>query len=965
MKAAKIYGLALIGTMFGFDVAAMPDYGMADALYNYARAGNEEALARMKRSGYSLDTTDAQGNTPLCKALIKKDSYAYNLLRKAGADVTHPCVKRLEAAIKPVKSNFLAWNIGPTTYVGAAALIGGTVAIAASSSGGSDDDENGGEKPGGGDNPGGGDGPEGGPGGDTGDDTEGLQKPEFFETDEYKAGGFLSQIGASEAYSKFYKLDENNNLVSKLAKVEVGVVDSGVYGGNFEFSGKDVQGFNYDYGPCSKSGNSTNCWEWKSEYSDEQGRRYENVVVLTLESGEVYITRIGENGTKEEYDQWASQYKNGYDWNEASQEDNPFYPGEGNGDWHGTHVAGIIAANKDENGMHGVAFENAQLRVVRWDLMSSFEDPVRELIDTGAEVINFSLGIDSTPDLNASTIAENINLLKNGDYLDAFRYQAETSNVVFVFSAGNESQDNPGILNGIPLLDEFKDSLKNLFVTVVSVDSNNNISDFSNRCGAAQNYCIAAPGENIVSTLPGEDSYGSSDGTSMAAPVVTGSIAFLMGAYEYMSSQEIVQLIFETATDLGDPGVDAIYGHGLINLAEAVKPQGEQQIPETNSVDGKSVSFRATSMSVPAVFRSAMLKRMPSAVVTLDKYKRPYAMPMTSIVSATHSGDRNFKNDLFAFSRYQPKKTVQASEGLSFAYAPAALKTSANGLGLMQVEFKDEKNVTGFYYTENTSYNHDSFYEKTLSNPFLAMNSAYGFYNRYSPSSDWDVSMGFSVGENGLYDGSLDEHDRDFDNQAYGFDSSVSYRLSKNVSFGVISGMLYEDSAMLGLNGTGGFDVSDSSTYFAGVSVNWQPMRNLYLSGVYYQGITDAGNMASNLIQTGSLRSDSFALDAHYMYNKTDVVGFQVSSPLRIYRGTAKFDLPVGRDNKTDTVYRERYSASLKPDAREYKFSLYHDRSINEDMSFKTQFDMRLNPEHQKDAETDYRVMFGFSWTFN
>lgn len=34
-------------------------------------------------------------------------------------------------------------------------------------------------------------------------------------------------------------------------------------------------------------------------------------------------------------------------------------------------------------------------------------------------------------------------------------------------------------------------------------------------------------------------------------------------------------------------------------------------------------------------------------------------------------------------------------------------------------------------------------------------------------------------------------------------------------------------------------------------------------------------------------------------------------------------------------------------------------------MNFKAQFDMRLNPDHQKDAETDYRVMFGFNWTFN
>lgn len=66
-------------------------------------------------------------------------------------------------------------------------------------------------------------------------------------------------------------------------------------------------------------------------------------------------------------------------------------------------------------------------------------------------------------------------------------------------------------------------------------------------------------------------------------------------------------------------------------------------------------------------------------------------------------------------------------------------------------------------------------------------------------------------------------------------------------------------------------------------------------------------------MQTSRLVSDSFALDGHYRYNKTDVVGLQISSPLRIYKGTAAFDLPVGRDNYSDEVYRERFNAGLKP----------------------------------------------------
>lgn len=88
----------------------------------------------------------------------------------------------------------------------------------------------------------------------------------------------------------------------------------------------------------------------------------------------------------------------------------------------------------------------------------------------------------------------------------------------FVFSAGNESQAQPGVTNGIPLLDEFKESLDGLFVTVVALDKDNKLADYSNACGVAQNYCIAAPGNDVWSPINQDDMIGQMSGTSMAAP---------------------------------------------------------------------------------------------------------------------------------------------------------------------------------------------------------------------------------------------------------------------------------------------------------------------------------------------------------------------------------------------------------------------------------------------------------------
>ena len=944
VRKGWLYVLAAVLCTTQSVYAATAHENLALSVYNHAHYRNRLALERLKRNGYSLDAVDAEGNTALCIAMLRKDEAAYGLLRQLGANISHACVKRLEVAKRPVDSKLLAWNIGPTTYLGAAVLTGGILAAASSGGGGGSDDdpviENPSEE-----NP---------------EDVITPMSAADFETEEYAGGNFLPQINASAAYARYYSHNNTQGtLVSSLDYVAVGVIDTGVYGAHPAFEGKDIVGVNYDYGPC-RNGDSTNCWRWDADNKK---------AVLNLSSGISYSITVGD-GTEDDYNEWANGYDEGYDWDAVKDSETNYYPDSD--EIHGTHVAGIIAANKDNDNMHGVAFENAAIIAARYDLMSPVDAPVRDLIDLGAQVINFSFGIEANDTLNASTAPFLASIFSGvlDDYLDIVDYQIE-NNVVFVMSAGNEKYEQPGVINGLPLLEEYKEGLDGLFITVVAVDGNNEIADFSNRCGAAQGYCLAAPGVGIWSPIPGEGSegeyyYGELDGTSMAAPVVTGSVAFLLGAYPYMTPQEVVHLLFETATDLGDPGVDAVYGHGLVNLDAATEPQGELEIATSDSVDGSFVPVRTTSMSVPAVFKSAMLAKMPAKLTVFDKYKRPYAMPLASLIRATHSGERNFKNDLYAFSRYQAKRTVDAGNGLSFSFAPAALSTSPTGLGTMEVRFDGGNGqVTGFYYTENTLYNHDRYFEKTLANPFMAMNSAYGVYNSYALGEGLRATFGFATGENGLYDGSEDDNDREFDDRAYGLNSEVSWKATENFTLTAASGVLYEDNALLGLNGTGGFDVGDSGTYYAGLVLTWSPLQNFYLSGAWYQGWTDAGSLASDLMQTGRLMSDSFALDAYWQYNRTDVVGLQFSSPLRIYKGKARFNLPVGRDNYSDAVYRESYSASLKPDAREYRFSLYHDRQLNEDMSLKLQADMRLNPDHQKDAETDYRVMFGFSWTFN
>ncbi len=86
-------------------------------------------------------------------------------------------------------------------------------------------------------------------------------------------------------------------------------------------------------------------------------------------------------------------------------------------------------------------------------------------------------------------------------------------------------------------------------------------SDYSNKCGIAQNWCIAAVGDydfNVRNV--------SGMGTSFAAPAVTGTAALVQQKYPWMNGDLIRQTILSTATDKGAKGVDAVYGWGLLNI---------------------------------------------------------------------------------------------------------------------------------------------------------------------------------------------------------------------------------------------------------------------------------------------------------------------------------------------------------------------------------------------------------------
>ena len=149
----------------------------------------------------------------------------------------------------------------------------------------------------------------------------------------------------------------------------------------------------------------------------------------------------------------------------------------------------------------------------------------------------------------------------------------EAAGVVMVFSAGNDGELGPGIP-----ANRASDAYNTC--AIGAVDANTPgwpIAFFSAR---GPTYCtptgdpaikpeVVAPGVYVRSSIPGGE-YLYADGTSMASPHVNGVVALMMEACPYLTVNEVKQILYDTAVDLGDPGEDNDYGWGMIDALAAV-----------------------------------------------------------------------------------------------------------------------------------------------------------------------------------------------------------------------------------------------------------------------------------------------------------------------------------------------------------------------------------------------------------
>lgn len=206
---------------------------------------------------------------------------------------------------------------------------------------------------------------------------------------------------------------------------------------------------------------------------------------------------------------------------------------------HGTHVAGIIAAKRNNGlGANGVA-NNVEIMAIRAVPNGDEYDKdvalaIRYAVDNGAKVINGSFGKSFSPQ------AEWVR--------DAIKY-ASDNDVIFVHAAGNDSKD-VDVEPNFPDDNVNFEEISNTYIRVGSLTSkygSKMVSSFSNY--GKNNVDIFAPGSAIYSTVPGNE-YEHNSGTSMAAPAVAGIAALIRSYYPKLTAAQVKQVILDSGLQL-------------------------------------------------------------------------------------------------------------------------------------------------------------------------------------------------------------------------------------------------------------------------------------------------------------------------------------------------------------------------------------------------------------------------------
>jgi hypothetical protein len=436
------------------------------------------------------------------------------------------------------------------------------------------------------------------------------------------------------------------------------------------------------------------------------------------------------------------------------------------------------------------------------------------------------------------------------------------------------------------------------------------------------------------------------------------------------------------SSSLGAPGVDTVYGHGLLNLQAALSPAGSLEIVLADSITGETVLLDGTALSLGAAFGDALTNsELLSRTFALDDYDRNFGVDLNDFVTRSSRGF-----GLAALLGGGSLETVDAElpNGMKIAMGVSDVEEteSAADWAGMAVEDGEEQELHGMSLEiesgagASVRFGYDVTPEQQMAGlsasepaglfwmPGDVLGPQHGLVGAgtgVSLSRQLDASSVVSVGW-------VDQQD---DPEALEPDAkigeiTVAHRFGNGAIGYAGFSTVDEQGGFLGSSGAGGFAVAGADTQFYSLGGRYPMGAGLELIGNYTLGEAEMRADGTSLLgEWSEIRAEAFGvgLVKNGVLGRRDRIGLLAGQPLRVGSGEATVTAPV--DYLIDkTVVQDSERVSMTPSGREIDLQLAYDTPLGQAASVSGWIMMQLEPGHVANADPAYGVGMRFNAEF-
>ena len=473
--------------------------------------------------------------------------------------------------------------------------------------------------------------------------------------------------------------------------------------------------------------------------------------------------------------------------------------------------------------------------------------------------------------------------------------------------------------------------LKPQTVTVVAIGRDGDIVGFSNRCGIAADYCLAAPGDEVTvayfgphqgeigvqGTAPG-------GGTSYAAPFVTGGLALMKQLFRgQLSNTDLVARLLNTADDSGAYAEAAVYGRGLMDLGAATSPVGDPAVVAGPHVGGPGALLGETGLRLGAAFGDGLAASLAGReIAAFDSLGAPFWYDLGGL--STAAAGPPLSERLSEFNRMslsRPSGSGADDLRIPLLGSPGDPGGATPALHLTQPGASASANASHFSLAGR------------------------GLVASVPVAAGLTASALTNEGAGG---------------QPPASGAALAWR-APGSAFGLRAGWLGERRSLLGTVPRGAFGRLRGSATFAGLESD-MALGRWRIGGSAEIGAIRARVEGGLLEAISPLVTSAFAVHATRRTEGGGAFRVSLSQPLRVEDGSARLAIPAGR-TRAGRVVRERVTAGLAPEGRQVDLALHWQRPTGFG-DYRLGATLSRDPGHRRGAGLEGVLLSGWRIAF-